>query len=110
MLDAEYNTSGLNNLEFRRGKMEDVLSTLTIPDVVVLDPPRIGCKPQVLEVMIQWSPRRLVYVACDPETMSRDLNILVQGGFYVESIEPIDMFPQTYHVESVTVLLRQQSR
>ena len=102
--DAAFNTRGLENIELRQGKTEDTLGALDRPDAVVLDPPRAGCQPEVLEVVARWAPRRTVYVSCDPETMARDLRTLVQGGLKVELVEPVDMFPQTHHVECVATL------
>jgi 23S rRNA (uracil1939-C5)-methyltransferase len=103
--DAAVNTVELENIEFRQGKTEDVLGALDVrPDAVVLDPPRAGCYPAVLEAIVRWAPKRTTYVSCDPETMARDLQLLVQGGMRVVSVEPVDMFPQTYHVECVATL------
>ena len=106
--DAAINTAGIQNLEFRQGKTEDVLDTLGgPPDVVVLDPPRAGCHASVLDALLRWTPRRTVYVSCEPETLARDLNVLVRGGLKLETVEPVDMFPQTYHVECVATLSSQ---
>ena len=103
--DAAINTLGISNLEFVEGRTEEVLDELPDdPDAVVLDPPRAGCHPDALQALIRRSPRRVVYVSCEPETLARDLSLLVQGGFRVERLEPIDMFPQTYHVECVATL------
>ena len=103
--DAAINTLGLENLEFIQGRTEDVLATLgSAPDAVVLDPSRVGCGPAALEAVVQMAPKRLVYVSCDPETLARDLQVLVNGGLSAQSVEPIDMFPQTHHVECVATL------
>ena len=103
--DARVNTAGIDNVEIVLGKVEDVIDDLDIsPDAVVLDPPRAGCQPQVLEAVARWRPGRVCYVSCDPSSLARDLDIMVSSGFAVESIEPIDMFPQTYHVECVATL------
>ena len=103
--DSAVNTLGIKNLEFRQGKVEDVLPTLDPrPDVVVLDPPRVGCHPAALQAVVGWAPRRTAYVSCDPETLARDLRTLVRGGLRVEKVEPVDMFPQTHHVECVATL------
>ena len=103
--DAAINTLGLDNLEFIQGRTEDVLATLgSTPDAIVLDPSRVGCGPAALEAVVQMAPRRLVYVSCDPETLARDLQVLATGGLSVQSVEPIDMFPQTHHVECVATL------
>ena len=108
--DARENAAGLDNVEFLLGKTEDVLSGLPEPpDVVILDPPRAGCQPTALQSLIALSPPRLVYVSCDPETLARDLKILCAGHYAIDCIQPLDMFPQTHHVECVTVLTRQAS-
>lgn len=103
--DAAVNTDGIENIEFLEGKTEDVLKELgETPDAVIIDPPRVGCHPDTLETLIKYPSRRIAYISCDPETLARDLAILVDGGYAVESVEPIDMFPQTHHVECLTVL------
>ena len=103
--DAAINTLGMDNIEFRLGKTEEVLASLDArPDAVILDPSRTGCHPAALEALIEAGPAGVVYVSCDPETLARDLAILVRGGFEVESVEPVDMFPQTHHVECISTL------
>ena len=103
--DATINTRSIGNLELRQGKTESVLGALdSKPDAVVLDPPRAGCQPAALDALLRWRPRRTVYVSCDPGTLARDLRILVDGGLRLESVEPVDMFPQTHHVECVATL------
>ena len=103
--DAAINTLGLDNLDFIEGKTEEALGSLDEPpDAVILDPPRVGCHPDALEATIRQRPRRVVYVSCEPETLARDLSLLVKGGFSIEAVEPVDMFPQTHHVECVTTL------
>ena len=103
--DARVNTAGIDNVEIVLGKVEDVIDDLDIaPDAVVLDPPRSGCQRQVLEAVARWRPGRVCYVSCDPSSLARDLDIMVGMGLAVESIDPVDMFPQTYHVECVATL------
>ena len=103
--DAIHNAEGVDNLEFIEAKTEDALDELDASvDAVILDPPRAGCDPKALRALIRRPPRRVVYVSCEPETLARDLSVLVGGGFRVESIEPVDMFPQTHHVEVVAAL------
>ena len=76
--DAAINTLGIANLEFREGKAEDILGELGgSADVVVLDPPRAGCQPPVLDAVVRWAPRRVCYVSCDPESLARDLQVLM---------------------------------
>lgn len=75
-------------------------------DVVVMDPPRAGSTPEFLEGVCRLAPERVVYVSCNPFTQMRDLSILQDGGYRVTSIEPVDMFPHTKHVETVVALSR----
>ena len=108
--DAKLNGAGLDNLEFVLGRTEDVLRNLPEkPDAVILDPPRSGCQPRALESLINMAPPRLAYVSCDAETLGRDLNILCQGGYQLDEVVPLDMFPQTHHVECVAFLSRTES-
>lgn len=75
-------------------------------DIVVVDPPRLGLERAVLEGMVALQPRRIIYVSCDPSTLARDLKRLVQRGYELRQVIPLDLFPQTYHIESVTLLER----
>ena len=103
--DARENASGIDNLEFLVGRTEDVLRSLDPPpDAVVLDPPRAGCHPLALERLAQLGPRRVAYVSCDVETLARDLKILCDGPFSLVGVTPLDMFPQTHHLEAVAFL------
>ena len=105
--DAKYNASGVDNIEFTKGKTEEVLRGQTErPDVVVLDPPRAGCQPEALDSLIWLAPSRVAYVSCDAETLARDLKILCDGAYTLKQVVPLDMFPQTHHVECVAVLDR----
>ena len=108
--DAKQNAGDLQNLEFVLGRTEDVLRNLPMkPDVVVLDPPRSGCQPRALESLIEMAPSRVAYVSCDAATLGRDLKILCQGGYRLDEVAPLDMFPQTHHVECVALLSRGES-
>jgi 23S rRNA (uracil1939-C5)-methyltransferase len=105
--DARENAAGLENVNFVLGKTEHVLGALAEkPDVVLLDPPRAGCQQEALRSLLRLAPPRIVYVSCDPETLARDLKLLCLGPYLVSSIQPLDMFPQTHHVECVAVLER----
>ena len=108
--DARDNAAGLENVEFLLGKTEDVLESIDPPpDVVILDPPRAGCQVGALRSLVRLAPRRVVYVSCDPETLARDLKLLCGGGdapYLIDQVQPLDMFPQTHHVECVAVLER----
>ncbi|MGE3271394.1 MAG: 23S rRNA (uracil(1939)-C(5))-methyltransferase RlmD, partial [Chloroflexota bacterium] len=76
------------------------------PTKVLLDPARVGCERPVLDALIAAQLERIVYVSCEPSTLARDLAILREGGYTLQSVQPLDMFPQTYHVESVALLTR----
>ena len=103
--DAAVNTLDLDNIEYRQGRTEDVIADLgSTPDAVILDPPRVGCDRAALEAVAAWRPRRTVYVSCDPASLARDLDILVGAGLNVIDVQPVDMFPQTHHVECVVTL------
>ena len=103
--DARENAAGIANLEFVLGRTESVLGDLPVrPDAVVLDPPRSGCQPQALASLIELRTARVAYVSCDAETLARDLKILCAGGYALDRVVPIDMFPQTHHVECVALL------
>lgn len=105
--DARENAQGLENIEFVLGKTEEVLAQLPEPpDVVVLDPPRAGCQREALRSLVRLNPPRIAYVSCDPETLGRDLKLLCDGPYVLERVQPLDMFPQTHHVECVAVLSR----
>ena len=108
--DARENAAGIENVEFLLGKTEDVLTDLPHPpDVVILDPPRAGCQPSALEKLLSLKAPRLVYVSCDPETLARDLKVLCAERYAIDQIQPLDMFPQTHHVECVAVLTLKQT-
>lgn len=75
-------------------------------DVICVDPPRKGCDQKTLESILKMSPQRIVYVSCDPATLARDLYFLSQNGYEVKKVQPVDMFPQTTHVECVCLLVK----
>jgi tRNA/tmRNA/rRNA uracil-C5-methylase (TrmA/RlmC/RlmD family) len=106
-------TRKIRNGEFISAKVEDVLPELLqrfSPEktTVILDPPRKGCWPATLELLRQTRPAQVIYVSCHPATMARDLNILCGDGvFNLAQVQPLDMFPQTQHVECVADLRRQ---
>jgi len=105
--DAMVNIAGMPNIQYYKGKVEELLPEISEPaDVLILDPPRQGCDAKALEAVIQMAPNRIAYVSCDPSTLARDLRILVDGGFELREVTPVDMFPQTYHIECVATLRR----
>jgi 23S rRNA (uracil1939-C5)-methyltransferase len=84
--------------------VETALRQLPPADAIVLDPPRSGCSTVVLDALSRRAATRLIYVSCNPEALARDLATLTHGGYAIESIQPVDMFPHTAHVETVAVL------
>jgi len=104
-LNARINSA---RVEYLPGKVETVLRGVRLGQhqAVLLDPPRAGCEPEALAELIRLGPERLVYVSCEPSTHARDLIGLVRGGYRVRRAAIVDMFPQTYHIESVALLER----
>lgn len=108
--DAIFNAqeNAIKNVEFHCGNAEDVLPQLVRegyhPDAVLIDPPRKGCERPVLDALLACGAKRLVYVSCNPSTLARDVRVLVDGGFRFVYAQPVDMFPQTAHVETVCLL------
>jgi len=102
--------NNLNNCRFSAGDAAEELRGLAekLPNlaVAVVNPPRKGCDAEVLETLANLSPQRLIYVSCDPDSLARDLALLTQRGYQIEQVQPIDMFPQTAHVETVVLLTR----
>jgi 23S rRNA (uracil1939-C5)-methyltransferase len=90
------------------GRAEQVVPTLDEPVTkVVIDPPREGCTPALLDALVDLAPQRIAYVSCNPSTLGRDLAHLVASGYELREVQPVDMFPQTYHIESVSWLQRE---
>ena len=123
--DAQWNTRDIDNIEILKGKVEDILPILTsqlddglMPSngadsakvemklKLVIDPPRAGCQRTVLDALIQHPVAGIVYVSCDPSTLARDLDILCHQYpvYRLRSVQPLDMFPQTAHIECIAVL------
>jgi len=109
--DAKENAkiNGIENAEFLVGKAEDVAKIISKkPDVVIVDPPRKGCDKSLIDCIIKNAPKKIVYVSCDPATLSRDLKIFSENGYKLKSVRPVDMFPHTSHVESVSLIVREK--
>lgn len=101
----------VKNIEFLQGAVERVLPMLLVKNrgaipalCVLLDPPRAGCEPSVLDSLIRSRPRHVVYVSCDPATLARDLRKLCESAFDLTEVQPLDMFPQTAHIECIATL------
>lgn len=113
--DARINSeaNGITNTEFFAGDMKDVLTDSFIeqhgrPQVMIVDPPRAGMHGDVVNVILNAAPQRIVYVSCNPATQARDLALL-DGAYKVTAVQPVDMFPHTHHVENVVRLERREA-
>jgi 23S rRNA (uracil1939-C5)-methyltransferase len=108
VLDAEKNCrlNGISNCRFIRGDIRKCLSQITQrPDVLMIDPPRAGMHKDVVKQVLELGAGRMVYVSCNPATMARDVQMM-QPSYRLEQVQPVDMFPHTYHVEAVAKLTR----
>ena len=110
-LNAQMN--GIDNVRFFAGDMKDILTREFIseqgqPDVVITDPPRAGMHEDVVKVLLEAAPKRIVYVSCNPATQARDVNLLA-ADYAVRRVQSVDMFPQTQHVENVVLMERENA-
>ena len=100
--------NGIQNASFLCAPAEEALPKLVAEgrtvDCLTVDPPRKGCDPQVIEAILASGARRMVYVSCNPATLARDVKLLTAGGFTVQAVQPVDMFPRCGHVETVVLL------
>jgi 23S rRNA (uracil1939-C5)-methyltransferase len=98
------NLNEFENVELFEGRAEEVLKSLEFkPDVILVDPPRSGLDRHVLDAVVELQPKYLAYVSCDPATLARDSKRLISKGYNLKQITPVDMFPQTYHIESISL-------
>lgn len=105
--DFAVNLDEFENVSLYIGAVEEILPELKLkPQAVLLDPPRAGIDPTAMAALIEAAPRQIVYVSCDPATLARDVQKLVAAGYKLESVTPFDLFPQTYHIESISVLIK----
>jgi 23S rRNA (uracil1939-C5)-methyltransferase len=112
VVDAKANSefNGISNTAFFAGDMKDVLNDAFVaehgkPDVIITDPPRAGMHEDVVRVILRAAPPKVVYVSCNPATQARDLAMMMED-YEIREIQPVDMFPQTAHVENVVLLVR----
>ncbi|MBP5154125.1 MAG: 23S rRNA (uracil(1939)-C(5))-methyltransferase RlmD [Lachnospiraceae bacterium] len=100
--------NGITNADFTCGRAEELFPAMVREgaraDAVIVDPPRRGCGKALLDALLAAAPERLVYISCDSATLARDLKILLAGGYTLQTVVPVDMFPQTVHVETVCLL------
>ncbi len=108
LVDAENNCriNGISNCRFIGGDIKDVLDEIgSRPDILIIDPPRVGMHKDVLKQILDMAPEKIVYVSCNPATFARDL-ALMQDQYHIGAVQPVDMFPHTYHIEAVVRLER----
>ncbi len=104
--DAKINArlNSVSNCDFLAANVEDFLKNEALSDrkynIVVLDPPRAGCHPDVIKALIAMKPQKIVYISCNPATLARDLKMLLENEYNLDRVVPIDLFPHTYHIEA----------
>lgn len=105
--DFTFNLDEFDNVELYEGLAEDVIPYLEMkPDMVLVDPPRAGLEKQVVDGILKMNPQWIAYVSCDPSTLGRDAARLIRGGYRLQDVMPFDLFPQTFHIESISVFER----
>ena len=103
--DFAVNLDEFDNVELYEAPAEDVLPILDVKsDVVIMDPPRLGLEKRSLDALLARAPARIAYVSCDTSTLARDVARLIAGGYRLVQVTPFDLFPQTYHIESISIL------
>jgi 23S rRNA (uracil1939-C5)-methyltransferase len=111
---ANARTNGITNARFYAGDADEFLTDMAEEgeraDVVLMDPPRAGSDQRFLTSLIRMAPERVVYISCNPDTQLRDIEILMRGGYHVQAVQPVDMFPHTNHVESIVLLSKLHTR
>ena len=102
--DFTVNLDEFDNVELYESNAEDVIPHLEAkPDIVLVDPPRAGLDKAVVDGILKLNPRHIAYVSCDPSTLARDTARLINGGYKLKEVTPFDLFPQTYHIESISI-------
>lgn len=106
IVDAKENAlaNHIQNVSFICNDIEKYLTKCKIIDIALINPPRKGCSLNVLKELGRIAPKKIIYISCDPSTLARDLAILIKSGYQIKTVQPVDMFPQTAHVETVVFL------
>jgi len=105
--DFAFNLDEFDNVELYEGPAEEVIPHLNVkPEIILVDPPRAGLEKRVVDGILNLDPRIIAYVSCDPSTLARDAARLIRGGYRLVDVTPFDMFPQTYHIESISLFER----
>jgi 23S rRNA (uracil1939-C5)-methyltransferase len=102
--DFAVNLDEFDNVTLYEAEAEEVVPALESPvDMLVMDPPRAGLAPAVHDALAALAPRQIAYISCDPATLARDIKKILQNGYELTSITPFDLFPQTSHIESISI-------
>jgi 23S rRNA (uracil1939-C5)-methyltransferase len=102
--DFAINLDEFDNVELYEGLAENILPILKIePDIIIVDPPRAGVEKEALNAIVKMNPKMMAYASCDPSTLARDARRLMDGGYKLLGVTPFDLFPQTYHIESISI-------
>ena len=102
--DFAVNLDEFDNVDLYEANAEDVISQLEAkPDIVLVDPPRAGLDKAIVDGILKLNPSQIAYVSCDPSTLARDTARLINGGYKLKQVTPFDLFPQTYHIESISI-------
>jgi len=105
--DAKVNLARYHHVEGLEGFVEQALARVEGSfDGAVIDPPRAGMKPKAIEALVRLAPQKIAYVSCDVATLARDAKLLAANGYRLLDVQPVDMFPQTYHIEAVAAFTR----
>jgi len=105
--DFTVNLDEFDNVELYEGFAEEIIPHLDAkPDIVLVDPPRAGLDKQVIDGILNLNPQMIAYISCDPSTLARDAARLISGGYKLKEVTPFDLFPQTYHIESISIFER----
>jgi 23S rRNA (uracil1939-C5)-methyltransferase len=105
--DFTFNLDEFDNVELYEGSAEDIIPYLEAkPEIALVDPPRTGLEKRVVDGILKLAPLVIAYVSCDPSTLARDAKRLIEGGYQLSQVTPFDLFPQTYHIESISIFER----
>jgi 23S rRNA (uracil1939-C5)-methyltransferase len=105
--DFAFNLDEFENVELYEGLAEEIIPQLDVrPDIVLVDPPRAGLEKRVVDGILNLQAQVVAYVSCDPSTLARDAGRLISGGYRLTEVMPFDLFPQTYHIESISLFQR----
>jgi 23S rRNA (uracil1939-C5)-methyltransferase len=108
--DFAFNLDEFDNVELYEGLAEEVLPGLVgrvdNPLYMIVDPPRAGLEKRAVDEILKLNPQMIAYVSCDPSTLARDAARLIRGGYQLKDVTPFDLFPQTYHIESISLFER----